>query len=100
MNAVLAIYVAVLLVGGLVGWAVREMMLTEANQQLPEEYQIRRTMWNRTGLKGGEMSRLWEVHKETHPNSSLRIWLVTLSIFIPVWMFFGINLLQRLAKAW
>src|ERR1700723_1198881 len=100
MNVVLTFYIIVFLVGGIAIGAVREMMLTEANRQLPDEEQIRRTIWNRTGLKSGEMSRLWDVHQQTHPNSSLRIWYVILWIFIPIWMFFGLNLLQRLAKDW
>jgi hypothetical protein len=100
MNFVLILYITVFLVSGIAIWAVGEMMLTEANQQLPDEEQIRRTIWNRTGLKSGEMSRLWDVHQQTRPNSSLRIWYVILWIFIPIWMFFGLNLLQRLAKDW
>jgi hypothetical protein len=100
MNVVLILYIIVFLVSGIAIWAVREMMLTKANQQLPGEEQIRRTIWNRTGLKSGEMSRLWDVHQQTRPNSSLRIWYVILWIFIPIWMFFGLNLLQRLAKDW
>jgi hypothetical protein len=58
MNVVLTLYIIVFLVGGIAIWAVREMMQTEANQQLPDEEQIRRTIWNRAGLKSGEMSRL------------------------------------------
>jgi hypothetical protein len=100
MSAVLVIYIVVLLLGGAVGWAVMETMLTEANQQLPDENRIRRTIWNRTGLRSGEMSRLWNVHQQTRPNSPLRIWCVILWIFIPIWMFFGLTLLQRLAKGW
>jgi hypothetical protein len=100
MNVFLILYIIVFLVSGIAIWAVREMMLTEANQQLPDEEQIRRTIWNRTGLKSGEMSRLWDVHQQTRPNSSLRIWYVVLWIFTPIWMFFGLNVLQRLAKDW
>jgi hypothetical protein len=99
VNVILAIYIVVFLLGGIAIWVVREMMLAEANQQLSDEEQIRRTIWNRTGLKSGEMSRLWDVHRQIRPNSSLRIWYVARWILIPLWMFFGLSLLQGLAHA-
>jgi hypothetical protein len=98
MDTSLLIYVIVFLGGGMGIWIVRELLLTEANQQLPDEEKIRRTMWSRTGLKSGEMSRLWQVHQQFLPDSSLRFWYIVLWVFTLSWMFFGLSLLQRLTR--
>ena len=98
MDISLLIYLAVFLCGAMANWIVREVMLTQANQQLSDEERIRRTLWSRNGIEIGEMSRLWHVHRQIQPNSSLRFWYFALWIFTPSWMFFGLSLVQRLIR--
>jgi hypothetical protein len=52
------IYVCLLLACGAGILIVREVMTVEADQRLPENKKIRRTMWNRTGFESGEMFRM------------------------------------------
>jgi hypothetical protein len=94
MNTRRAIYFCLLLSSGLGVWVVREQMIAQADSHLPDSGKVRRTMWSRTGLKSGEMSRLWETHRELFPNSPLRSMYVALWAFLILWMIFGLGLLQ------
>jgi hypothetical protein len=62
MDASLSIYMVVLLSCGMGIWAVRELLVAEANQQLPENQKIRPTVLSRTGLKGGDHSSSVTTH--------------------------------------
>jgi hypothetical protein len=95
MDTGILIYIIIFFGGGIGIWIVRELLLAEANQQLPDEEKIQRTKWSRTGLKSGEMSRLWQVHQQFLPDSSLRSWYIALWVLTLSWMFFGSSLLQR-----
>jgi hypothetical protein len=89
-------YSFILMSGGVGIWIVRELMAKEADQQLPSDEKIRRTIWSRTGFKSGEMSRLWQAHQQFFPGSLLRFWYVALWVLTLSWMFFGLNLLNHL----
>jgi hypothetical protein len=73
-------------------WIVRECIVSEADQNLPDSDKIHRTIWARTGLKSGEMSRAWRTHEQFFPNSSLRSLYIALWAFGLCWMFFGLAL--------
>jgi hypothetical protein len=94
-ESILLIYVCFFFGCGMAIFIVRERMVAQANQQLPEDEKIRRTMWSRSGLAGGEMSRLWRAHRQFFPDSSLRFWYIALWALALSWMFFGLTLLQR-----
>ena len=89
-----SVYVFFFLGGGLGTWIVRERLVNQANQRLPQGAKVRRTMWSRTGLESGEMTRMWRAHREFFPNSSLRFWYIALWVLTLSWMFFGLKLLQ------
>jgi hypothetical protein len=78
MDLRFSIYACVLFAGGAGIWIVREIMTVEVDERLPEAEKIRRTMWNRTGLKSGEMSRMWQAHQQFFPDSRLRFWYIAL----------------------
>jgi hypothetical protein len=89
------IYFCIFFVGGVGILIVRDRMVMQADQRLPDGGKIRGTVWSRNALKRGEMFRLWRVHRQFFPRSPLRfsylaLWVLTLS-----WLFFGLNLLQR-----
>lgn len=98
MNVLEWIYGFVLVGGGAGIYIVREMLVDEADEQLPDEEKIQRTMWWRTGLKSGEMPRAWETHQAFFPDSSLRFWYVVLWVLSLSWMFLGLQLLQTLQR--
>lgn len=77
----------------------RERMVAEVDERLPDHEKIQRTMWSRSGLKDGEMSRVWRLHGRLFPDSSLRFWYIALWILALSWMFFGLSLLQH-SKFW
>jgi uncharacterized protein YneF (UPF0154 family) len=54
-------------------WIVSEAILTADDQRPPENEKMRRTMWSRTGLESGEMSRAWKAHQRFIPDSLLRL---------------------------
>jgi len=95
MDIRLLIYVLVLLGAGIGIWIVRELLVEQADEHLPDDEKIRRTIWSRTGLKAGEMSRAWQVHSQFLPGSSLRSWYVALWILAVFWMLSGLQLLNR-----
>jgi hypothetical protein len=59
MDIRFCIYMGLLFASGAGIWIVREAMLGDVDERLPENEKIRRTMWNRTGPESGEMSRMW-----------------------------------------
>jgi|SRR5580658_9708588 hypothetical protein len=77
---------------------VREVMTEEADERLPENEKIPRTMWNRTGFESGEMSRMREAHQQFFPDNRLRFWYVSLWVFAILWMFFGFGILQGILR--
>jgi hypothetical protein len=96
MDIRFSIYVCLAFASGAGIWIVREVMIVEADERLPENEKIRRTMWNRTGLESGEMSRMWQAHQQFFPDSRLRFWYVALWVFTIFWMFFGLGILQSI----
>jgi hypothetical protein len=97
--ATFLIHLCVLMGGGVCIWIVGELIVTQANQNLLGPDKIQRSIWSRTGLKRGEMSRAWETHQQFFPNSSLRSLYVALCVLVVLWLFFGLTLLQKLASA-
>jgi hypothetical protein len=95
MNTLLLVYLALFFGGGIGFWIVREVMMMQAGTKLSAGDKIQRTMWSRTGLKWGEMSRMWGVHRQFFPQSSLRFWYKALWVFTILWMFFGLSLLRH-----
>jgi hypothetical protein len=91
----LAVYFCLFVCGGVGIWVVRERIVTEADTHLADSDKIQRTMWSRTGLKTGEMTRAWRIHRRFFPHSSLRRLYVGLWIFTLSWMFLGLDLLRR-----
>jgi hypothetical protein len=101
MDIRFTIYVGLFLACGAGIMIVRKVMVVEVDERLPENEKIRRTMWNRTGFKSGEMSRMWQAHQQFFPESLLRFWYVTLWVFAILWMFFGLGILQGiLSRRW
>jgi hypothetical protein len=98
MDRLLWIYVFLLMAGGVGIAMVRQRILEEADQKLPEGEKIQHTFWNRTGLKSGEMSRAWQTHRQFFPTSSLRFWYVALWVCSVSWMFCGPNLLKHVIR--
>ena len=94
MDIRFSIYVCLFVACGAGIWIIREVMIVEVDERQPENEKIRRTMWNRTGLESGEMSRMWQAHQQFFPDSRLRFWYVTLWVFAILWMFFGLGILQ------
>jgi len=97
MDIRFCIYMGLLFASGAGIWIVREAMLGDVDERLPENEKIRRTMWNRTGLESGEMSRMWQVQEQFFPDSWLRFWYVALWVFRISWMFFGLSLLNPIS---
>lgn len=93
-NWLFDLYFCFILAGAMAIWIVRERLVSQADQKLPEDAKVQRTMWSRTGLKSGEMTRMWRAHREFFPNSSLRFWYVALWVLTISWMFIGLELLQ------
>ena len=92
---ILFIYFCIFLGGGMGILIVRDRLVAQADRRLPDDGKIRGTMWSKSTLKRGAIFRLWRVHRQFFPHSSLRysyaaLWVLTLS-----WLFFGLNLLQR-----
>jgi hypothetical protein len=94
MDIRFSIYVCLFVACGAGIWIIREVMIVEVDERQPENEKIRRTMWNRTGLESGEMSRMWQAHQQFFPDSRLRFWYVALWVFAIFWMFFGLGILQ------
>jgi hypothetical protein len=96
MDICFGIDVCLLLACGAGILIVREVMTVEADERLPENEKIRRTMWNRTGFESGEMSRMWRTHRQFFADRLLRFWYVALWVFALLWMFFGLGLCQSI----
>jgi hypothetical protein len=94
----LLIYLCILMCDGLSIWIVRECIVSDADQNLPNSDKIHRAIWARTGLKRGEMSRAWRTHQKFFPNSPLRALYIALWAFGVCWMFFGIAFLTPLTN--
>jgi hypothetical protein len=90
----LGIYICFFFGGALGFWIVRARLVAQANRELPEGAKVQRTMWPRTGLKSGEITRMWRAHREFFPNSSLRFLYIALWVLTLSWMFIGLELLQ------
>ena len=88
------IYFCIFFSGGIGILIVRDRMVMQADRRLPGDGKIRRTVWSRGGIKGGEIFRLWRVHRQLFPKSSLRFSYVALWVLTLSWLFFGLNLLQ------
>jgi hypothetical protein len=98
MDIRFSIYVCLGFASGADIWIVREVMTVEVDERLPENEKIRRTIWNRTGLEYGELSRMWQAHQQFFPDSLLRFWYVALWVFTIFWMFFGLRTLQSILR--
>ena len=96
--AILLTYLCVFMGGGVGIWIVRELIVTQADENLLDVDKIQRSIWSRTGLKSGEMSRAWQTHQQFFPNSSLRSLYIILYVFVVLWMFFGLQFLQKSAQ--
>ena len=72
-------------------------MMRQANQRLPADEQITRSMWtwSKTGFQSGERFRLWKMHRRFFPDSTLRFFCAAMFVLIFVWMFSGLKLLYR-----
>jgi hypothetical protein len=98
MDTRLSLYFCLFLASGAGIWIVREAMASAVDERLPENEKIRRTTWNRTGFESGEMSRMWQAHRQFFPASRLRFWYAALWVFTILWMFFGLGILQGLSS--
>jgi hypothetical protein len=81
---ILFIYFCIFLGGGMGILIVRDRMVAQADRRLPDDGKIRGTMWSKGALRRGAMFRLWRVHRQFFPHSSLRysyvaLWVLTLS---------------------
>lgn len=92
--AIFLTYFCVFMGGGVGIWIVRELIVTQADRNLLDADKIQRSMWSRTGLKSGEMSRAWQTHQQFFPNSPLRTLYIILYVFVVLWMLFGLASLQ------
>jgi hypothetical protein len=92
------IYLCFLFLNGAGIWIVREAMVAEVDERLPENERIQRTMWNRTGFENGEMSRAWRTHEQFFPDSWLRCWYPALWVSGILWMFFGLGILHGISS--
>jgi hypothetical protein len=91
---ILFVYFCIFLAGGIGILIVRDRMVVQADRRFPNDGKIRETMWSRSGIKRIDIFRLWRVHRQFFPNSSLRFSYVALWVLTLSWLLFGLNLLQ------
>jgi|SRR5580692_557658 hypothetical protein len=99
MNIRFLIYLGFFFAGAIASLLVRDQMMKEANEHLPTDKSFAYAILSKTWLERGEFSRLWGVHRQFFPNSSLRFWYVTLWVLTLSWMFFGLSFLNIISEA-
>jgi len=90
----LFIYFCILLGGAAAILILRDRMLVQANGRLPDDGKIPGALRFRSAFDRREMFRVWRVHRQFFPRSSIRysymaLWVLTLS-----WVFFGLSFLR------
>jgi hypothetical protein len=91
---ILFIYFCIFLGGGIGILNVRDRMAMQADLRLPEDGKIRGSSGSKSGFKRCKTFRLWRLHRQFFPHSSLRFSYVALWVFTLSWLFFGLNLLE------
>jgi len=91
---ILFIYCCIFLGAGLGILNVRDRMVMQADLRLPDDGKIRGSKGSKRGFKRGEVFRLWRLHRQFFPHSSLRFSYMALWFFTLSWLVFGLNLLQ------
>jgi hypothetical protein len=91
---ILFIYFCIFLGAGIGILNVRDRMVIQADLRLPDDRKIRGSNGSKSGFQRGEIFRIWRVHRQCFPHSTLRFSYLALWFFTVSWLVFGLNLLQ------
>ena len=90
------VYFSVLFAGGAVLMFIRNRMVHEVNQRLPDDEQFSLSIWALERSPGYNHFKIWRTHQQFYRASFLRLWYATALILTLCWMYFGWTALNAL----